>query len=107
MLAGPSNVGDVAGADCLGDGGVGADGGADARFVAFPGDAEGEDDGAGLAFASRIAVGCVAADGGAGVRCEEAMGVGAVVGRVELAAFWGAFLARCSTSGSNCLSKSR
>src|ERR1700674_3418555 len=102
MLAGPSNGGDAAGDGCLGDGCAGAD----ARFVAFSGDAGGEDDGACLALASRMVVGCVAADGGAGVRCEEAMDVGAEVGRVELAAFWGAFLARCSTSGSNCLSRS-
>lgn len=102
MLAGPSNAGDAAG---LGDGGVGVG----VRFVAFPGgaDAGGRDDGAGLALASRMVVGGVAAGGGAGARGEEAMGVGAVVGRVELAAFLGAFLARCSTSGSNCLSRSR
>ena len=99
MLAGPSNAGDAAGVGGLGDGG------ADARFVAFPGgiDAGGGDDGAALALASRMVVG----GGAAGARGEEATGVGAVVGRVELAAFWGAFLARCSTSGSNCLSRSR
>ena len=99
MLAGPSNAGDAAGVGGLGGGG------ADARFVAFPGgiDAGGGDDGAGLALASRMAVG----GGAAGARGEEATGAGALPGRAALAAFLGAAFARCSTSGSNCLSRSR
>ena len=92
-----------------GGAGIGADGGVDARFVAFPGGADvaGGVDGAGLALVSRMVVGGVAAGGEAGARDAEATGVGAVVDRVELAALLDAALARCSTSGSNCLSSSR
>ena len=87
MFAGPSNAG-----------------GAGARFVALPSGLGAGGGGAdGLALASRMVV----EDVGAGGRGEDETGAGAAAGRGGLLTFFGAAFACCSTSGSNCLSRSR